>query len=466
VIFLAPKSLTFRLTLLFATVSTIVLLLLGLLIGTLVEKHFEEMDTEVLTGKLEFLKHALSDIKTQKELNELPHKLNDALNGHSGLEVALYLGEKKPLYLTSDTMLPDALLTPEQRAHQQPYLWVDEANMSYRGISADIQTSIADAPPIIAVVATSLRMHEHFMESFRTTLWTVMALAALLTGFLGWLAAWRGLAPLQDIRRSAAAITADRLNQRLAANDFPLELAEVAETLNAMLARLESSFRRLSDFSSDLAHELRTPVSNLLTQTQVTLSKTRTLNKYQDVLASNSEELERLSRMIGDMLFLAKSDNDLISLNSKEVNLAVEVQALLEFYNILAEEKDIELSLEGDGIVIGDPLMLRRAVSNLLSNAIRHTPERGTVVVRIKWGGDGVMLSVENTGPTIPPEQRPRLFDRFYRGDAARQRTGDGTGLGLAITQSIMHAHGGDATVASENGLTRFDLTFPPHTKS
>ena len=212
------------------------------------------------------------------------------------------------------------------------------------------------------------------MSSFRVTLWSFVILAAFVTGVLGWIAARRGLSPLQAVKHKAADITAHRLDSRLPVDSVPVELLGLVETLNEMLTRLENSFKQLSDFSSDIAHELRTPVSNLLTQTQVTLSKDRSSDEYRDVLASNIEEFERLSRMISDMLFLAKSENRLIIPHREQLNLLDEVNGLFQFYEILAEDKSIFMASSGSGRVSGDRLMLRRAISNLLSNALRHTP--------------------------------------------------------------------------------------------
>jgi two-component system heavy metal sensor histidine kinase CusS len=211
-----------------------------------------------------------------------------------------------------------------------------------------------------------------------------------------------------------------------------------------------------------LAHELRTPVSNLLTQTQVTLSKARTEDEYRDILASNVEEFERLSRMIADMLFLAKSENDLIIPNRESVDLALEVEGLLEYYGVLAEEKQITLGCTGSGIVWGDRLMIRRAISNLLSNAVRHTPDGGRVTVRMDDSDQRMAkLVVENTGDTIPAEHMGRLFDRFYRVDTSRQYLGEGAGLGLAITRSIARAHDGEILGRSDHGITAFELILP-----
>lgn len=459
---LANKSITFRLTLLFAAVSTTVLLLLGWLIGSLVERHFEELDMELLGGKLELLRHELEQVRSDSELEALPRQLQDALVGHHGLAVLLLKPSGQPLYSTAGAEFPPELIAAAGRGATRPQQWTGAENRPYRGLFAKAPTGMRGAGPAIVAVSTDITHHQHFMSSFRTALWTVVGFAALLTGVLGWAVARRGLAPLRDISASAAGITANRLDRRVAANSIPVELAEVADTLNKMLARLEASFRRLSDFSSDIAHELRTPVSNLLTQTQVTLSKTRTLDEYQNVLASNAEEFERLSRMIADMLFLAKSDNDLIVPNREKVDLGAEVASLFEFYEAFVDENSVSLTCSGGGIVSGDRLMLRRAVNNLLSNAVRHTPKSGRIAVRVDDTDESsLVLSVENSGETIAPEHLPRLFDRFYRTDASRQRFGEGAGLGLAITRSIARAHGGVAYASSAAGLTRFELRLP-----
>lgn len=458
---LGQRSITLRLTLLFAAVSTSVLLLLGVVVGTLVERHFEELDMELLDGKRELIGHALADIQSPGQLAALAPQLASALIGHHGLAVNILAPDGQPVFEVGGAEFPLALLAEADARTTAPMLWNNTIGQRFRGLASAAPTGISGAKPAVVAVATDIAHHEHFMHSFRSALWTIVGLAALLSGFFGWLAARRGLAPLQEMRHKAAAITASRLDQRLAVDAIPVELAEVAATLNEMLARLQTSFRRLSDFSSDLAHELRTPVSNLLTQTQVTLSRSRTVAEYQDVLASNAEEFERLSRMIADMLFLAKADNELIVPHRETVDLGREVDELLEFYEALAEEKRIRILREGSAQVTGDRLMLRRAISNLLSNALRHTPRDGRIAVRLEIADSEVRLSIENSGETIPAEHLPRLFDRFYRVDSSRHRQADGAGLGLAITRSILRAHGGQALVRSSDGLTTFELSLP-----
>lgn len=456
------KSVTLRLTLLFATVSSFVLLLLGVVVGQLVDRHFAELDGELLGGKLELVRDALAHVATAKDMNTLPLRLDAALVGHHGLALRIRRDDGQVIYVTANAeVLPPAAAMPQVSG---PVRMNGRDGASLRVLSAATGTGIAGAAPVIVDLATDLAHHEGFMTSFHNALWLVVGFAAIASGLLGWIAARRGLAPLRDISRDVANIDAHRLDRRLPVEYIPRELAEVAHTLNDMLARLEESFRRLSDFSSDLAHELRTPVSNLLTQTQVTLSKARSAEEYRDVLASNAEEFERLSRTIADMLFLAKAEHDLIVPNRDEVDLRNEAESLIEYYDTLAEENGIRLDIEGQAMVMGDRLMFRRAIGNLLSNAFRHTPRNGSVTVRIESGNDGMaILTVANTGETIDQEHLQRLFDRFYRADPARRHDGDGAGLGLAITRSIMQAHGGDASVRSADGVTAFCLRFPVH---
>jgi len=299
------------------------------------------------------------------------------------------------------------------------------------------------------------------MASFRKSLWIFVAFGVLLTGLLGWFDAQRGLAPVRNIAQVAKGISATRLGDRLPRESVPAELTDLAASFNDMLGRLEDSFRRLSDFSSDLAHELRTPVSNLMTQTHVALSRPRSAEEYREILYSNIEEYDRLARMIADMLFLAKADNDLIVPHRENIDLATEVDELIGFYEALADEQGVRVSRIGIGSISGDRLMIRRAISNLLSNAIRHTPRGGAVKVEVRdLGNDGVRIAVENPGQAIPPEHLRRLFDRFYRVDACRQRIGEGAGLGLAITKSIVEAHGGAISVSAERDTVRFEISI------
>lgn len=459
------RSISFRMTVLFGAASTIVLLVLGWSIGRSVHQHFVEQDIDSMSGKLHLVAHLLEKIKTTSDLDALPGQLSDSLVGHHGITLLVQNTEGKILYATADAWFPPNLLKQSSHINAlHPHVWTQtgpSGEQPMRGIATTLPVSIPDYPPLRVAIAVDISQHGHFMASFQRTMWLFVAIAAVLAGFLGWIAVRRGLAPLQTIRQGAANVTASRLDYRLAVDSVPAELAELVQALNDMLARLDDSFTRLKDFSSDLAHELRTPISNLMTETQVALTRTRSVDEYRDVLASNAEEYEHLARMIGDMLFLAQSDNGLIVPRREPVDLAVQVSELFDFFEALAEEKQLHLSLTGSALVSGDKLMLRRALANLLSNAIRHATQGGHIEVRIKTTPEGVTLAVENTGEPVAKEHLTRIFDRFYRADPSRHRSGEGAGLGLAITRSIIQAHGGKINAESSDNGVCFVMQIP-----
>jgi two-component system heavy metal sensor histidine kinase CusS len=454
-------SITRRLTLLFVTASSVVLLALGFVIASTVEKHFEALDMEALTDKMELLRNALVLLKSQDDLKPLAQQLDHSLAGHHGLEVMVIDKNKTVLFATSNAHFdPGLMLASATQRPQQPILWT-LGQQTYRAIAAELPSGSSARSSVIVAVATDIAHHQTYMSSFLHTLWLFVAGAAALTGLLGWAAARRGLAPLRAMREQTHAVTAQQLSQRLPVESVPVELAELAQSLNEMLARLEEAFRRLSDFSSDIAHELRTPVTNLMTQTQVALSRTRSAEEYHSILESNAEEFERMARMISDMLLLAKAENDLVVPTREKVNLADEVRVLFDYYEAVAEEKGLHLTAEGHGEVTADRLMLRRALGNLLSNAVRHSTVGSTIRVNISSNQGMISIGMENTGDTIPAEYLDRVFDRFFRVDPSRQRNSQGTGLGLAITKSIVLAHGGRITVASSEAVTAFTVTLP-----
>lgn len=462
---LKSLSLTQRLTLMFVAVGSAVLLGLGWVVSNSVEKHFEELDLEVLNGKMELIAQALQSVNAPSDLTQLSHQLARSLVGHHGLEVMLLDADQSILFATVNASFDPATVAKQALQHPgQATLW-QVAGQSYRGLAQTIPTAALNTKgqPASIYVAAAIHIghHQSYMQAFLRTLWLYVAGTAVLMALLGWWSVRRGLAPLRTIRAQAQVVTAQQLSHRVSVEHMPVELAELAQSLNDMLVRLEEAFKRLSDFSSDIAHELRTPVSNLMTQTQVALTLPRDADNYRNVLESNAEELERMARMIADMLLLAKADNGLVVPNREPFDLTAEVQALFDFYEALADEKGLRLQRTGSASVHADRLMLRRAVANLLSNAIRYATPGSVVQVSLDESAEQVCIAVQNAGETIAPELLERIFDRFFRVDLARQRSSDGTGLGLAITRSIVVAHGGSIAATSVNGLTTLTICLP-----
>jgi two-component system heavy metal sensor histidine kinase CusS len=290
-----------------------------------------------------------------------------------------------------------------------------------------------------------------------------LAAGTLAAAGLGFAAVKRGLRPLYGVIARADAIHAQRLAVRMPAAGLPAELRALADAFNAMLDRLEEGVQRLSGFAADLAHDLRTPVNALMMQTQVALARERTADEYQALLASNLEEYERLARMIENTLFLARADNAQLALAASALDVRAELEHIREYFEMLAEDKGIRLGLDDVAAlqVHADPVLLRRAVNNLVSNAIAHTPPGGVVSLGARSDGEWVTLSVQNSGDGIAPEHLGRVFERYYRADAARG-AGSSVGLGLSIVRAIMRLHGGTAEVDSvPGGRTVFRLRFP-----
>ncbi len=459
----ARASITLQLTLLFAAASAAVLIGVGVLVGRLVESHFEQQDLTELGGKLELVRHRLLQVRAPGDLDGAAASLADALVGHHDLALRVVAADGRELFAAGHAEFPAALVAQtDAAAPPRPLVW-RHGGKSYRGIVAAAATGIPGQPPVTVAVALDIEHHLVFLSAFRQSLALAIGGGIALTALLGWAAARRGLAPMRAMARVTQHISASRLGERLPLAEVPAELVALASALNDMLARLEASFKRLSDFSSDLAHELRTPISNLRTQTEVAVSKARSADEYREVLYSNLEEYERLARMITDMLFLAQSDHGLMVPHRERVDLGAEAQALFAFYDAYADECGVGLALDGAGSVDGDRLMIRRALGNLLSNAIRHTARGGTVRVRVADRPSGeTMLSVENPGEAIPVEHLERVFERFHRVDPSRRKTSDGVGLGLAITKSIVQAHRATIAATCADGTTRFEIVFAP----
>jgi two-component system heavy metal sensor histidine kinase CusS len=293
------------------------------------------------------------------------------------------------------------------------------------------------------------------------------ALGAILLGsLLATLAAVvvvrSGLQPLQEIRRAAERITADRLGERVGRRRWPREIAELAGAFDLMLERIEESVARLSRFSADLAHELRTPLNIMIGEAEVALSRARSEHEYRDVIESGLEECGRLERMIEELLFLAWTENPALQVIRSPVALRGVVEEMLAYYEPLAEERDISLRCEGSAEAVVALPLFRRALLNLVSNSLKYTPRGGEVAVRLERTEAGALVHVSDSGEGIPDEHLPRVFDRFYRVDSARSRDPGGVGLGLAVVRSIVQIHGGEVSVESKVDVgTRVTLVLP-----
>ena len=284
-----------------------------------------------------------------------------------------------------------------------------------------------------------------------------MVLAALL----GFWVARIGLKPLGKLSDEAQKLAPPKLSGRLQLSPLPPELSQFVNSFNATLDRVEQAYSRLGSFNADVAHELRSPLTNLIGQTQVALTRGRSAEQYFEVLQSNLEELERLRSIINDMLFLASADQGSKATKLIESSLADEVATTLDYLDFILEDAQVEVRVHGDALVQIEKAHLRRALINLLSNAVQHTAPGQVIDVQIEIQEQQVAIGVTNPGEAIASEHLPRLFERFYRVDASRSNSGANHGLGLAIVKAIALMHGGDVFVRSEGGGNTFGITLP-----
>ena len=442
-------SLSNRLALLFAACTAVVSLFAGVLFSRASEAHFVELDQQLLDGKLIGLRRALDDIPS----SESETRLADELSRQADLSLRIIGSDAQRLYDSSARL-------PKDLPRQLGLSTVSDDGTDYRVLNAPLFPDKPDSPQLTLLL--DITHHQHFLQRMQHLIWLTVSLSALATALLGAWAARSGLRPLRRMSAVASGVSAQSLNARLPEADMPPELEELAYSFNAMLGRLDDSFQRLSAFSADIAHELRTPLSNLLTHTQVTLTRPRPIEDYREALHSNLEELQWMAQLVNDMLYLAKADHGLLMPKREALELAEEADVLLEFFAPLAEDAQVKLSRDGTARMQGDRSMLRRALSNLLDNALRFTPSGGEVRVKIVEQPTGLSLTVENSGEVISEDLLPRLFDRFYRADPARREgSSEHAGLGLAITQSIIRAHGGQIRCESDKGWTRFVIELP-----
>ena len=442
-------SITLRLSLAFALLATLVFAALGAYLSRSADAHMAELDAHELLGKLALARHVGSHEPTPAAIAA---RLGDALIGEHGVLVAVD-GKKGAIFNWPDSPLTEQLAAAAGAVGETP-VRLTLAGRDYRVVAGNVQTTWGETARV--VVGRDIRHHTDFLDQLQRDFWLALLAAALLTVVIGILIARHGMHPVRAIAQTAGQISAGQLAARIPGADVPPELAELVTAFNAMLGRLEESFQRLSDFSADLAHELRTPIHTLRMQTEVSLAKPRSDDDYRDLLASNLEEYERLSRMIADMLFLAKAEHGLIVPQREAIPLLDLGRQLFDYYGILADSQ--QLVLEGEELTVrGDRLMLQRAIGNLLLNAIQHTPTDGRVALSVREHDGAAVITVSNTGLAIPEAALRTIFERFIRADLS----GEGSGLGLAIAKSIVVAHGGSIAATSSGQLTEFAVTLP-----
>lgn len=334
----------------------------------------------------------------------------------------------------------------------------------FQALGAIAPATTSGKPVRFVQVAMYRESEEQLLHRYREQAWIVLTLSVIASSLAGYVIARSGMRPIENIGQTAERIRSTTLHERITTAGLPAELSGLAETFNAMLDRLEDSFARVSQFSDDVAHELRTPVNNLRGEIEVALSKVRSTEDYREILGSCLEECARISRVIQSLLFLARAQSATITVQRDQVNVVKELIAVQEFYEAAAAEAGVELHVSV-GPELHAPLdrtLFQQAVGNLVSNAITHTPKDGSIHIAAWQDTGSLHVSVTDTGCGIPPEHLPRVLDRFYRVDRARSGSIHNVGLGLSVVKAIVERHGGRIEIESEiDRGTRVTLCFP-----
>ena len=457
----ALSSIRFRLTLWFMVALALLMFAVSVVVYFGLQRA---LFTNVDTTLREAARRALSEAenKPTAELSQQDQLRRIALLSVAPTRLLSLKGEvlqNDPTFPAIDVLLQDLAAANAGDARLET---VDVGADSYRLYTAPVKAKENGARIAVVQVAQSLERENATLADLRR-LFAVLFPAALLLAALGGLfLASRALSPMERVRRNVEGIVAGRvdqpdLSQRVGRNLAGDEIGRLAQTFDGLLERAQQAMSRERQFTADASHELRSPLTVLKGELSVALSRERTAEEYRDTLAQLEASVDEMSLLVEDLLTLARNNSTQASMAQmyERIDLAKLVSQVCERLQVIADSKEIRLALpqlETPVIVLGNKLKLQRVITNLLDNALRYTPEGGQVWARAFVDGTAARIEIEDTGIGIPPEHLLRVFDRFYRTDAARARESGGTGLGLAIAQAIVRSHGGEISVTSQIG--------------
>ncbi len=447
------RSITTRLVLMFALIALAMFTLVGAALYGVLERELTRHQNDDLNTNLQNMRYSLERFGDLEHWPRLQTKM-DTLTPADG-SVRFWVLSDDPRFLYGKGL--DEMERVNQGEAGHGMLRLPISGRSYRTLSMRIG-AFADRPPVRLIVGVDTAPFEHTLRAFLVALTLLTLVAVGLVMALGWWIARIGLRPLQRLSAEARALRPKTLSQRLQLERLPVELEDLTVAFNGALGRLEEAYQQLEGFNADVAHELRTPLANLIGGTQVALSRPRSASEFQETLQSNLEELERLRSIVNDMLFLARADQGEAATGLTAADVAHEVEMTIEFFEPLLDETGTTVVIEGElhAQATMNIALFRRAVSNLLQNAIEHSAAGARLVVTITRRDGTIWIAVTNPGDTIAAVHLPRLFDRFYRVDSSRHATADthGHGLGLAIVKAVATMHGGTTLATSEGGAT------------
>jgi len=458
----ARESLAGRLSLYFGFGTLLIIALLGSVLFVVVERQVQMRDTNELSSKTRAIEKLLASIDQPADMTRLVSQIRATQIGHEDLDIGILIDGIWVLR-------PDPSIINHARHHPAAPDISNESQMTFSTSNKQWamhhfthQLTALPETTVQAVVAIEVTETTRLVASLRNALIAIGLAGTAMIAALTWIATARALAPLKRIAHEAERVTAEALGQPLSVENTPVEIRGLVTSINQMLSRLQKSFASLDQFSADIAHELRTPVNALLTQTQVTLSRERSIEEYTETLHLSLEELNRLQRMVADMLFIARADRNVNTTPFELTDITETATQVMEYVELIASENDQTISIEGELTALGDPLMLRRAITNLLGNAVRYAPAGANILLTLSADDDFAVVRVTNPfAQAVSQADVERLFDRFYRLSPDGLDQSAGLGLGLPIVQSIMRVHGGRATAGHTHGLFWGQLRWP-----
>ncbi|MEP6699266.1 MAG: heavy metal sensor histidine kinase [Verrucomicrobiota bacterium] len=456
-----PRSIASQLVLLFTPAAACLLFLALAVLYWIVVRHAFEEDNAGLADKFAAVRADLIATGQPDRLSEELGSLRAGEHASYWVRVLDSLGNT-----VAETPGMRQLLPPANFPEAMSGLSLKTRDYRKENGLFSLVTTTAEAggQSYVIQVAQDRSADERFRKEFATLLATVLVIGIIASIVLAITVTKRGLRPLQEMTQSLIRTGPTHLQERIAPAGWPRELQPLAIAFDEMLDRLEDSFRRLSQFSADLAHELRTPIANIRGTAEVTLTRDRPIDEYKEVIASTVAECERLSGIVENLLFLARAEAAEGHIQRTTFAGKAAIENIAAIYEAIAEEKRVILNCSGESDVYADPMLFGRAVSNLVENALRFTPPGGTIQISLAADAAQARVSVADNGCGIAPEHLPHVFDRFYRADSSR--SSEGAGLGLALVKSIVDLHGGAAAVESEaNRNTLVTLTFPKLSK-
>lgn len=460
-------SIAYRLTVIYALSAFSILVLIVSFLYYALIKSIEDEDKYFLVNKIQNLRTLLQDepddiealVKAISEESEQQFiKYYARILNESSAIVAETFNEKVYLHPKDFPPPADADTVPfkirKKRLHEGRMYLMIAARAEEKGPAGrkyQIQTAL------------DISREAGIIKRYRIMAYVALIVGILVSAAVGAIIARRAMRPLFKITRVVQRIRATKLSQRVNPSQWPSELTVLAISFDEMLDRLEDSFSRLSQFSSDLAHELRTPINNLIGEAEVTLARPRTIEEYKDHVESSLEEFNKLAHIIENLLFLAKAESTDIKIERSTFDPVKEIETVLEYGDAFIEERKIKVTCSGMANLTADPVLFRRIINNIMSNALHYTPQEGKVDIAVNELPDHtVTVTISDTGIGIASEDLLKIFDRFYRGSNAKSFDAQGTGLGLAIVKSIMGMHNGKVDIESNlfHGTT-VTLTFP-----